>query len=411
MASCSAFASLIIMLVASSALIFAVRYCGAVSEPSQSSRLRVTYGVDLNVVVNILRLDSQKQRSEPLEGAKISANPEKVDLPQSSASLRVVHAVPDTLKNGGERSDTNTGTTEYGNLKLEHILGSGTKGTVNIDSGENLAQGNLLARFALFVLFGLLLRAATEGFAKSSGKVTDHTDMDRDVVFLGRAGKGEGMVLPDGDFRAAEENVLSLLASIHDLGSNLTYLSSTGRGVLLLDLNLADIARVLNDLGDVRLVLSPNFTGDTLSQVGKSTVHPVLPKDTDTIAEGRKVWLNHAEGSVNGPEDEEDDEEMVHVPETFKVCTTSLFRSSQCDCHKRNQHDITTPTRSSSKVGEDEAHESKLVACRESGQIVPMCNRVHPGEEYNGPSDELMEGDILVERNNVVQGRTTSHRN
>ena len=40
-----------------------------------------------------------------------------------------------------------------------------------------------------------------------------------------------------------------------------------------------------------------------------------------------------------------------------------------------------------------------------------MCNRVHPGEEYNGPSDELMEGDILVERNNVVQGRTTSHRN
>lgn len=56
--------------------------------------------------------------------------------------------------------------------------------------------------------------------------------MNGDVVFLGCASKREGVILPDGDFRAAQEDVLS----------------STGRGVLLLDLDLANVAGVLDDL-------------------------------------------------------------------------------------------------------------------------------------------------------------------
>lgn len=42
---------------------------------------RGTHSVNLNVVVNILSLDSQKQRSEPFERSKISADPEEVNLP------------------------------------------------------------------------------------------------------------------------------------------------------------------------------------------------------------------------------------------------------------------------------------------------------------------------------------------
>lgn len=129
-----------------------------------------------------------------------------------------------------------------------------------------------------------------------------------------------------------------------------TYLSSTGLGVLLLDLNLANVAGMLDDLRDVRLVSSSYFTGDTFGQVGKSTVHPVLPEDTNTIAERCKVGLNHAEGSMNRPEDEEHNEQMVHVPEAFEVCATSLLRSCNRDRVERNQHDVTAPSGSSRKV-------------------------------------------------------------
>jgi hypothetical protein len=105
--------------------------------------------------------------------------------------------------------------------------------------------------------------------------------------------------------------------------------------VLLLDLDFADIARVLDDLGNVRLVSATNFTSDALSQVRKSTVHPVLPKNTDSIAEWCEVGLNHAKGSVDGPEHEEDDEEVVRVPETLKICTSRAFCGCKGDRHQR----------------------------------------------------------------------------
>jgi hypothetical protein len=109
------------------------------------------------------------------------------------------------------------------------------------------------------------------------------------------------------------------------------YLTSAGLGVLLLDLDFADVARMLDDLGNVRLVSSANFACNALAEVSESTVHPVLPENTDAIAEGRKVGFDHAESSVDGPKDEEDDEEVVHVPKALKVCSSCLFRSRECD--------------------------------------------------------------------------------
>lgn len=181
--------------------------------------------------------------------------------------------------------------------------------------------------------------------------------------------------------------------------------------MLLLDLNLADVAGMLNDLGNVGLVSATNFTSDALAEVGKSTVHPVLPEHTDAVAKGRKVGLDHAEGAVNGPEDEEDDEQVVGVPEALKVRTPRLLRSCECDRHQSHEHDISTPARASREVGQDEAHESEVVTSSESGKVVPMRNGVDPGEEDDGPRDQLVESDVLVERNDIVERCSTSHRN
>jgi hypothetical protein len=103
--------------------------------------------------------------------------------------------------------------------------------------------------------------------------------------------------------------------------------------MLLLDLNLANIARMLNDFRYVCLVSSSNFAGNALAKVRESTIHPVLPEDTDSIAEGRKIRFDHAEGAVNGPKDEEDDEQMVGVPEALEVGSSCLFSGSEGDCH------------------------------------------------------------------------------
>jgi hypothetical protein len=180
--------------------------------------------------------------------------------------------------------------------------------------------------------------------------------------------------------------------------------------VLLLDLDLANVAGMLNNLRDVRLVSSSNLAGDTLSQVRESTVHPVLPEDTNAVAERRKVGRDHAEGAVDRPEEEEDNEKVMGVPEALKVLPACLLRRCERNRHQSNQHNVAAPSRAGSKVGQDETHEPEVVRCGELGQVVPMCDCVNPGEEYDGPGDQLVESNVLVERDDVVQRRATSHR-
>jgi hypothetical protein len=183
------------MLVASSALILAVRYCIVVSFV-----LRLltggSYCVDLNMIVKILSFDSQEQRPEPLKRAEISANPEKVHFSEASAALRVVHPVPDTLEDRSERCHTDTGTDQYSDFELEHIFRGRTERTVDVNSRENLAKCDLCGS-VLFTLRAALFKAASECLSERLRKVADHTNVDGDVVLLRRASERKGMVLPD----------------------------------------------------------------------------------------------------------------------------------------------------------------------------------------------------------------------
>jgi hypothetical protein len=167
---------------------------------------------------------------------------------------------------------------------------------------------------------------------------------------------------------------------------------------------------MLNDLGDVRLVAPTNLTRDTLTQIRKSTVHPVLPENTDAVAERRKVRLDHAKGTMDGPEKEEDGEEVVRVPEALELGSSVLLGCSPAHGRERNQHDVASPPRASCKVCEEEAYEAELVGLGEHPQIPPMRNRVDPGEEQDGPPDQLVEGNVLVERDDAVQRCSSSHR-
>lgn len=77
-------------------------------------------------------------------------------------------------------------------------------------------------------------------------------------------------------------------------------------------------------------MVSANLSRNPLRQVDESSVHPVLPKHAnrrrpDAGTERRHVRLNHAERSVDGPEEEEDDEHVVSIPKSLVVGASRLL--------------------------------------------------------------------------------------
>ena len=156
--------------------------------------LRRQVNVDLNAVLGVLLFDGVQQGVEPLRRAEVTNDPREVHLGQARRlrGVEVVHAVPDVLEDRGERRHTDTSTDEQNGLIVEEVLGRGAEGTVNHDTREhavnrgvsggadNLAAGVLLA-------LALPLEVTADSLSKRTREVTDDTDVDRDVVLLGRA--------------------------------------------------------------------------------------------------------------------------------------------------------------------------------------------------------------------------------
>lgn len=160
---------------------------------------------------------------------------------------------------------------------------------------------------------------------------------------------------------------------------------------------------------------SSDFTGNSLRQVDETSIHPVLPKHTngrgsDARAKGRHVGLDHAVGSVDGPEDEEDDEHVVRVPESLVVGASGLLNRGEDHAHEGNQHHVSSPARARGKVGKQPAVDSKVVLGRHLGKVVPVGNGVHPREEDNGPGRRDVEGDVLVELDDAVERSLSKER-
>lgn len=290
--------------------------------------LRSKICMDFNMVIHILSFDSEKQGAEPFKGAEVTADPEEVDFAETSLFLWVVHAVPDGFEDRCEWRDTNTCSNQNGDFVFEDIFRCRAEGPIDVDSREDptdcwidtfcprtiLVDTNDLR--SIF-LSPWLIDFASKHTPNSLGKVSLHSHMDGDIIFLWCRSEGERVVLPDRDLRTAEEDVLT----------------SSRLGVLLFYLNFADHTRVLDDLGDVCLVLPPNLSSNSFHQIDVSTVHPVLPENAnsgrskaDTI--GSEIGLNHAESSMDGPEHEEHNKHVVGVPEALEVSSPHLFVGS-----------------------------------------------------------------------------------
>lgn len=120
----------------------------------------------------------------------------------------------DGLENRGPWGHTNTGTDEDSDFILEDVFGGSSVGTVDTERRHLLAvlQRNLVHAHGiqLIVKLGLRLPGA-QGIGKCAGKVTDLTDVHRDVGVLRARSDGEWMPLVVADFWAVEEKPLTRL--------------------------------------------------------------------------------------------------------------------------------------------------------------------------------------------------------
>lgn len=115
------------------------------------------------------------------------------------------------------------------------------------------------------------------------------------------------------------------------------------------------------------------------------------------------------------PADKEEDKEMVGIPESFEVSTTPFFHREEDHDAQGQSHDPTSNAGPSCKVGTEE--DDNLSACGgilvrrcEPGKVDHMRDDVHNCADYDRPRRRFMEGDVLIERNDVVQGGAAQQR-
>ena len=179
----------------------------------------LTYGMDLDVTVHILRFDGHEQRPEPFKRSKVSAYPEEIHFAEPGLLLRVIHPIPDAFENRSKGSHPDARAHEYGHFVFENVFRRAAKGSIHVDAGEDLANGRIHrascpvihtnnSRAFRSLFFPTPLELASKCFAKRLCEITYAADVHRDVVFFGSTGKGEWMILPNRYLWTAEEDIL-----------------------------------------------------------------------------------------------------------------------------------------------------------------------------------------------------------
>ena len=113
---------------------------------------------------------------------------------------------------------------------------------------------------------------------------------------------------------------------------------------------------------------------------------------------------------MNSPEEKEDCEKVVRVPKSFKVLSTGLFNGCEDHGHEGEQHDISTPSWTSRKIGEQETRKAEIVLRRQLSEVIPVRNCMDPRKQHDGPSHQFVKCDVLVELNYSIQWRLSEKR-
>jgi len=310
------------------------------------------------VGVSLCSLDLRQKTLEPPERRSVTANPEEFNTSERS-TVALSLAVPYILENGGERSDTDTGSNQDSNLDVEHILSRGTERTIDADGGESESAARIkfhkvsTCRSSFLILLGPFHRsrghgsddrwADTKTVAKSTGEVTNLSDVDRNIGIFGGRGDGERMPLEPGYFRNLDEKPLAcgvLEARLDDT----QFHSTTGMH--------KDLRQTSGSPGTILSV-------GALSEVHQTRPDRVPPAKVAEAVLGRVegercdvVGINRvadeASGSVRVQAEHEEERKMMSVPKCFEALGANLLAGGGVHEQHDEQHEV---ARNSTRLG------------------------------------------------------------
>jgi hypothetical protein len=116
------------------------------------------------------------------------------------------------------------------------------------------------------------------------------------------------------------------------------------------------------------------------------------------------------------PADEENDEEVMGIPEVLEVGTFPFLHGEVDHDGKADGHNPPGSAGPGGKVGLKEGGElcaTRLcgsVGERELGKVDHVRSNMHDSAEDNRPGGGLMKGDVLIKWNELVKGCATKER-
>jgi hypothetical protein len=156
----------------------------------------------------------------------------------------------------------------------------------------------------------------------------------------------------------------------------------------------------------------PNFAEDSLPDEDDSTRKPVTPEDTNRIERALVAGIGfyHAEHAVKLPGDEEQDEQVMSIPELLKVArgTAAFLPGKENHDAKEEPHEPPSQSRASGEVDceENDKGVRSLGGCysyAQLGKVHHMGYGMNNREEDDGPCDGDVKVDIFVEGNDLVE--------
>lgn len=81
------------------------------------------------------------------------------------------------------------------------------------------------------------------------------------------------------------------------------------------------------------------------------------------------------------PEDKENNEEMVRIPEPLEVSSSYSFERHGENQHQAGEHDVSCPAWTGCEADTEKTFKSHGVLSGKSGEIIPMSKSVKPRKE------------------------------
>jgi hypothetical protein len=129
-------------------------------------------------------------------------------------------------------------------------------------------------------------------------------------------------------------------------------LASASPDAVFLDLHLDDLARVKDQLADIRALTGSKFAQNPLYRIDCAAREPVLPKQAD-LSPATEWWTirsDQAKHSVKLPTSEQGDEEVVRGVEALVICSPPLLNCVPDHDRQAQYHNPACNTRASREV-------------------------------------------------------------